>query len=206
MTILTTLLIFAIAYLLGSIPFGPMLGRLYGVDLMKVGSGSTGTTNVMRAMGFWAGILVLLGDIGKGVLSAYLALLFLHAPIFVVLAGIIAMLGHSHSIFIKFKGGKSAATGVGVVLVMSPQAFLIVVVIVVALIFLTRYQSVASLGGAAAAPVIMHYFHAPTEYVVMTAIASLFVWYKHMPNITRLVAGTENKISLTSSSKRTSRK
>ncbi len=196
--VLLTALIFIAAYLLGAIPFGPIMAYFHGVDLAKVGSGSTGTTNVIRAMGFWPGIVVLLCDIGKGVLATYLAVFYLHVPLLVVLSGIIAMIGHGHSVFIGFKGGKSAATGVGVLLVMSWHTFLIVLVIVVVLLVLTRYQSVATLVASAVAPVIMYYFQADNAYVVMTAVGTLFVWYKHIANIQRLISGTENKIGRSS--------
>ncbi|MBU0581002.1 MAG: glycerol-3-phosphate 1-O-acyltransferase PlsY [Candidatus Margulisbacteria bacterium] len=182
------------SYLIGSIPFGAMAGKIYGVNLLEKGSGSTGTTNVIRNIGFWPGLIVLLCDIGKGAFSAYLGLIVLHDPIYVVLAGIVAMVGHSHSIFLKFKGGKAAATGVGVLLIMNWQVFLIVAGIVILTLILTRYQSLASLLGSGATPVLLYFFETDLVYLVVAVLGVVFIWIKHIPNIKRLLAGTENKI------------
>ncbi|MFC1517697.1 glycerol-3-phosphate 1-O-acyltransferase PlsY [Candidatus Margulisiibacteriota bacterium] len=192
--IIKLLIVLSGAYLLGSIPFGALMGRLYGIDLLKKGSGSTGTTNVIRNIGLWQGLLVLVADILKGAAAAYLALQILGLPGYVVLSGIMAMIGHSHSIFIGFKGGKAAATGTGMILVISWQTFVIVFGIIVLVLVLTKYQSLASLIASGTVPFLLYYFKVDIVYVTLGVFAVAFVWYKHIPNIKRLLNGTENKL------------
>lgn len=186
--------VFIVAYLLGAIPFGAIIGKIYGVDLLKKGSGSTGTTNVMRNIGFWPGLFVLIADLAKGAGAAYLGLVVLGSPILVVFSGLFSMLGHSCSIFLGFKGGKAAATGVGVILVISWQAFLMVFAIAMLVVLITRYQSLASLLGAGITPFMLYLFKADIVYLWAVSLCVLFVWFKHIPNIKRLLAGTENKV------------
>jgi glycerol-3-phosphate acyltransferase PlsY len=190
------LLVLLGAYLLGSIPFGVIIGKLYGVNVLKVGSGSTGTTNVMRAVGFWPGLFVLLADMSKGAAATYLSSIILHDPLLVIISGFTAVFAHSCSPFIGFKGGKSAATGVGVILIISWQTFLIISIIVGLILYLSRYQSLATLIGSALTPVLMFLFGLDKTYILVTVAGVLFIWYKHIPNIKRLLAGTENKIGV----------
>jgi acyl phosphate:glycerol-3-phosphate acyltransferase len=124
----------------------------------------------------------------------------------VILSGFTAVFAHSHSLFIGFKGGKSAATGAGVVLVVSWQTFIIVSIIVMLILYLTRYQSLASLLGSSLAPVLMFLFGLDKTYILVTAAGVLFIWYKHIPNIKRLLAGEENKIGAKANTKRSRKK
>jgi acyl phosphate:glycerol-3-phosphate acyltransferase len=188
------LLVLTSAYLLGSISFGVIMGKIHGVDLLKKGSKSTGTTNAIRTMGLLPGLIVLAGDLLKGSAAAYIGLIVLQAPIWVILAGIFAMIGHSFSIFLKFKGGKSAATGVGIILIINWQVFLIITAIVILIIAATRYQSLGTLIGSCLTPVILYFFKSDPIYVYFTTLAVALIWVKHIPNIKRLLKGTENKI------------
>ena len=123
------------AYLLGSIPFGVLLAKLKHVDLRQHGSGNIGATNVARTLGKTAGILTLLGDCGKGYLAPWVAGLLLDTHWGIAMAGLMAFLGHIFSVFLKFKGGKGVATGLGVFLFLMPEAGLSsIVVFVISLI------------------------------------------------------------------------
>lgn len=188
-------LVFIICYLLGALPFGVIAAKFCGVDIFSVGSGSTGTTNVIRACGKKWGITVLVLDILKGTLATYLGMVTFSNEWLVVLCGILAMVGHSYSIFIKFKGGKAAATGVGLVLAINPSIFLFLAVMIIVIRQLTGYQSIASLIPALLAPFLFYYVNEPLPYLCLAVLGAAFIWLKHIPNIKRLLKGQENKIT-----------
>jgi glycerol-3-phosphate acyltransferase PlsY len=189
-----TILILISAYILGAIPFGVIAARICGVDIFKVGSGSTGTTNVIRACGKTWGIAVLVLDVLKGTAAMLLGIYFFpSSPLLAMGCGLLAIIGHSASVFIKFRGGKSAATGVGLLLAINWPIALLIGAIVFAVRQTTGYQSVASLIGALLAAILFT-IYSPT-YAGLVIIGALFVWIKHLENIKRLLAGTENKIT-----------
>lgn len=188
-------MILAIGYLIGSIPFGVLAAKVKGVDIFKIGSGSMGTTNVIRACGLGYGIAVLILDILKGYFSVLIALTYLTNEWLIVLTGLFAMIGHSRSIFIRFRGGKSAATGTGILLALNWQIFLIVALIVLFFRQTSGYQSVASLVGSFFAPVLFWLYKEPQAYTIVVALGAAFVWIKHIPNIKRLLSGQEGKIT-----------
>ncbi len=189
----------AVGYLLGSLPFGYLVARAHGVDIFKVGSGNPGATNVKRTLGAKAGNTVLVLDLLKGaVASAWPLLPQLAAPQPMVLAliGVVfATLGHSFSIFTKFRGGKGVATAAGGLVVLMPLACAIGGATWVMVFFAFRYVSLASLLAAAAviaASWLLSY------HVAISAIASVlgsFVILRHHENIRRLLNGTENKFA-----------
>ena len=189
----------AAGYLLGSLPFGYLVARAHGVDIFKVGSGNPGATNVKRTLGAKAGNTVLVLDLLKGaVASAWPLLPQLAAPQPMVLAliGVVfATLGHSFSIFTKFRGGKGVATAAGGLVVLMPLACAIGGATWVMVFFAFRYVSLASLLAAAAviaASWLLSY------HVAISAIASVlgsFVILRHHENIRRLLNGTENKFA-----------
>ncbi|MDR1997234.1 MAG: glycerol-3-phosphate 1-O-acyltransferase PlsY [Candidatus Margulisbacteria bacterium] len=193
--------VFLLAYLLGALPFGVIAARICGVDIFKVGSGSTGATNVIRACGKAWGLAVFTLDVLKGALAAYLGLLVFppdaapHNSWLIVLCGLLAMLGHAASIFIKFRGGKAAATGLGVALVLDWRIFIIAGLITLLIRQLSGYQSAASLGAGLAAVILFWIIPHPLAYQLLATAAVAFVWFKHLPNIQRLLAGTETKIT-----------
>lgn len=189
-------LVFPVAYLLGALPFGVIAAKICGVDIFKVGSGSTGTTNVIRACGKWWGLAVFILDVLKGTLAAYLGTLaFPDNPWLIVLCGILAMVGHAASIFIRFRGGKSAATGLGIALILNWQICLLAALLTLIVRQTTGYQSVATLSAGLTVVILFWLIPHPLAYQLLTTAAVVFVWIKHIPNIKRLLAGTENKIT-----------
>ena len=189
-----TSMLWLISYLLGAIPFSLIVSKFYKVDLLKSGSGNLGATNVYRTMGLKAAILVFALDATKGFIPVYLAQQFSPNPTIHILAGLIAILGHSLSIFVKFKGGKGAATGIGVLTALSPITAGILFPLAVTIILVTRYVSVATLMCSALAPILLFFFHAPRSYIYLTMVASIFIWYRHKANIRRLIQGLENRV------------
>ena len=187
-------LIFLASYLIGAIPFGVIAAKICGVDLFKIGSGSTGTTNVIRACGKRWGLVVLILDLLKGTAATLLGLMFFTNNWLIVACGALAMIGHSYSVFIKFRGGKAAATGIGVLLALNWKLFLIIAVGTILIRQISGYQSLASLGGSGLAVILFLYFKQPIEYSALVILGSVFVWLKHLANIKRLLQGTESKI------------
>ena len=186
-------LVFLFAYLLGSIPFGVVLAKFKGVDLRKHGSGNIGATNVNRTLGKAAGILTLLGDCGKGYLAAWVAGQLLETPWGIAGAGLMAFLGHIFSIFLKFKGGKGVATGLGVFLYLMPEAALSSMGVFALSLALTRYVSVSSILAAISIPGLGIYFGASGPFISVAAAAAIITSIRHHENIQRLIDGTESK-------------
>ena len=194
--ILAFVAMFVFAYLVGAIPFGVVVGKLfYGVDVRKHGSGNVGTTNVFRVLGKKAGVVVLVCDMLKGFIPAFIAAQFFNpwAAIFIAAAPVV---GHMFSIFLKGRGGKGVATGAGVVLALVPLAFLIILVIWLTLVVTTRYVSVASLVASFLVPVLVIAFGHPLPYEIAAVLVSIIVWWAHRGNISRLVHGTESRVKL----------
>jgi acyl phosphate:glycerol-3-phosphate acyltransferase len=181
------------AYLLGSIPFGVLLAKFKGVDLRQHGSGNIGATNVNRTLGKTAGILTLFGDCGKGYLAAWVAGQLLEAQWGVAVAGLMAFLGHVFSIFLKFKGGKGVATGLGVFLYLIPGAGLSSIGVFAVSLAFTRYVSVSSILAAISIPWLGIYFQAPGPSIYVATAAAIITAIRHHENIQRLVDGTESK-------------
>jgi len=189
------LLIIVSAYLIGSLPFGYWIGLIRGKNILQEGSRSTGTTNVIRVVGKPWGILTLLLDIAKGYLAVYLASIIIAAPLSVVLAGILAIVGHSKSIFIGFRGGKSAATGMGLILFLNWKAFLIIGLLVFIVRQMSGYQSLATITGAVLMPIALFLYQDPLEYLFLTILGGVWILVKHIPNIKRLIKGEELRIT-----------
>lgn len=181
------------AYLVGSIPFGVVIGRaFFGVDPRSVGSGNIGAANALRALGKTGAALVLFGDAVKGIAPTALAAHWLHAPPAIVAAtGLATIVGHNWSIFLKFGGGKGVATGLGVVVVLSWQAAAIFGAVWLAALFVTRYASLSSMLANASVPISLWALRAPAAYIVYSIVALALVLWRHEQNIRRLVAGTE---------------
>lgn len=193
------LLVSVIAYLIGSIPTGYIIVKLFtGQDIRTIGSGSTGATNVKRVMGKKWFFIVMLLDAFKGALPVILTAVFATAlyeyGVLPVVASVFAILGHSKSIFLNFTGGKSVASGVGTLLALNWQAGLIIAGIWGIVTWISKYVSLGSIVALALAPVIMWLLNAPSAYIIYALIAGLYVIYLHRENIKRLRAGTENKV------------
>lgn len=181
-------------YFIGSIPFSYIVGRLWaGIDIRQYGSGNVGMTNVWRNAGPAAGLLAFAGDYGKGVLGILLARHY-GGDLLVALTGLMVMVGHSWPIFLGFKGGKLVATGVGVITAISPPVGIITMLIWLAVAGLSRYVSFASIIAVAAIPFLMLAYHLELPFLVLGVFAAIFVVYKHIPNLRRILSGKEPKI------------
>jgi glycerol-3-phosphate acyltransferase PlsY len=185
-----------VGYLMGAIPMGYLVAKLfYKKDITQEGSGNTGGTNVMRLCGKTAGLAVYALDFIKAALPVLLFKFLFPQNAWLHLAvGVLAIVGHSKSIFLGFKGGKSAMSSLGVIFALSPFSALILGVLSVILILSTRLVSVASLTGAFLAPILMYLLGSPKPYVGFGVVACVLVFLRHRDNIKRLLAGTENKI------------
>lgn len=201
-----------IAYLLGSIPTGYLAVKLIkGIDIREVGSGSTGATNVLRTLGKGPGAFVLVVDCMKGVMAiAVVYFLFqyienhslvpatvnptLWQPWVVTLAGLASVLGHSKSIFLGFTGGKSVATGLGILLAMNWQVGLATAGVFAVVVAISRIVSLSSIASAIAVSIVMLLLHQPLPYFLFAISAGLYVIFRHRSNIQRLLAGTEPKL------------
>lgn len=183
-----------LAFIFGSIPFGYVIGKLKGVDVRQHGSGNIGATNVSRVLGKKYGALVLFLDALKGALPV-LILKILGFPLeYQVLSGFFAILGHCFSPFLKFKGGKGVATGLGVFLVVSPKITLVAFFIFLLVFFLTRYVSLSSITAALSYPVIFKLFGKPSDFTSLLIFLTAFVVVgKHYQNIIRLLKGEEKR-------------
>ena len=193
------LFLILVGYLLGSLPFGLMAGRLVkGVDVRDFGSGSTGSTNVQRTVGTPTAVVVLLLDTAKSVLAVLLARLFSDAPGVEVAAALAAIAGHNWPVFIGFKGGRGIAPGVGGLLILSPVSGLIALAVGLPTIALWRYVSLGSLLGGAAGVITLTFLSLvgaePTVYIWYGAIGLTMVVARHKDNIERLVRRQEHKL------------
>jgi acyl phosphate:glycerol-3-phosphate acyltransferase len=180
-----------LAYLLGSVPTGYIIGSFAGVDVRRAGSGNVGATNVARVLGKQRGALTLAIDVGKGWLAVFLALQVGVSLLWVVLAGTAVFLGHLYPIFLRFDGGKGVATALGVFLALAPQAVLVLLVIFAAVIGASRIVSLGSLSAALAAPMVFWLFDFPAMVVAMVGFIAVMTAWRHRSNIQRLFAGTE---------------
>lgn len=200
---LVYILLFLVAYLLGSFPTGYLAARiLKGIDIREQGSGSIGATNILRTLGKGPAIAVLLIDAAKGalaILAAHWAYTFsgleeLSLPWLVALAGLAAVFGHSWPIWLNFKGGKSVATSLGILLAMSWQVGLGTLGVFAVVLAISRIVSLSSIAGAIAVSALMFLLHQPLPYQLFAIAAGIYVIWRHRSNIQRLLAGTEPQI------------
>lgn len=191
-----------IGYLLGSIPFGYLIVRAKaGADVRETGSGGTGATNVTRRAGRWAGVLTLLLDAVKGAAAVWIATEMLGdtepKQLWIAAAGVAAVLGHCFPLWLGFRGGKGVATAIGVYLVLGWFPLLFSIVLLILVIFFTRYVSLGSIIAFVSLPFFI-WLTVPRRYpvnilVISAAAIAAIVVFKHRENISRLLAGTENK-------------
>lgn len=186
--------ILILSYLLGAIPNGLIFGKLiWKKDLRRFGSGNIGATNAWRVIGKQAGILIFLLDFLKGALSVVLAKVFVGSALVMVAAGLLAILGHTFSIFLNLRGGKGVATGLGVIAMMMPKVTAIVFLTWLIIFLVTRYVSVASIIAAALTPILAIVFGEPIEFIIFGLLAAAFIIFRHKENISRLKSGRENR-------------
>ncbi len=188
-------LLVAVAYLVGSIPFGMVVAKAAGkgVDLRKVGSGNIGATNVARSLGKGAGAVTLLLDAGKAVFALALTDFVTggSSSMWLALAGGAAFLGHVFPVYLRFKGGKGVATAMGVVAYLSPVTLVVLLAVFAAVVYLTRFVSLGSLCAAVGLPVMMAVLEGPRSYLNLALLIAFVVFYTHRENIHRLLAGQE---------------
>jgi glycerol-3-phosphate acyltransferase PlsY len=197
-----TIILVVVAYLAGSIPVGAIVARwVGGPDLRSVGSGRTGGTNALRALGRkWAAVVVA-GDLLKGAIPVLVARSVTGEPLVEVLCGVAAVTGAIWSVFAGFRSGRGVGTGVGTMLVIQPVAVLLAAPVFIGAILLTRYVSLGSLlGSAAMVPamllVLLVVPDTPLPYVLYSAVGAALIWLAHADNIDRLLHGTERKFDL----------
>lgn len=185
----------AIGFLLGSIPFGLLWGRLVrGVDVRQHGSGNLGATNVYRVLGPTHGLIVLLLDVMKGGAAVLLARRLAAGEPIAIASGLCAVLGHMFSPWVKFRGGKGVATGLGIWLFLVPIASGVVLAIWGIVLALTRRVSVASLAASAAlVPIVILVTRGEARALLasLSVLTALLVWFRHRGNIDRLARGEE---------------
>jgi glycerol-3-phosphate acyltransferase PlsY len=187
------LVAFASGYLLGSIPFGLVITRLAGTqDIRAIGSGSIGATNVLRTGRKSLAAATLIADALKGTL-AVLLMAWWCGPECGLIAGAGAFVGHLFPVWLKFRGGKGIATGLGILLAVSWKVALVVMAIWLAVAVATRYSSVASLIASVAAPIVLWFIGTPPEALLFLVLAAL-TFFMHRGNIARLMNGTESRI------------
>lgn len=202
------ILIILLAYLLGSVPIGYIVGKVFfKKDIRQSGSGNIGATNALRNFGTGTGLIVLALDLLKGFLVVKLAAsIFPSSNLIIVLCGVFAVIGHVFPIYLGFKGGKGVATAGGVFLALAPIPLLITILCFITITWITRYVSVGSILSA-----ICFHILALSEQVirntnniamvVFTTLIVLLLIYKHQDNLSRLLNGTENRISFKKSGK-----
>jgi glycerol-3-phosphate acyltransferase PlsY len=196
-----------LGYFLGSIPSGFLMAKTRGIDIRAIGSGNIGATNVFRALGTPAGIIVLLADAFKGWAAvallanlvcdwAYPAAGAQAREWYRIVAGLAAVLGHNYTCWLYFKGGKGIATSAGVLVALVPWALLIILGIWIIVFALTRYVSLASIAASAALPFATWISGCSSTLIIITSAMTVLAIYKHKSNIQRLLQGTENRIGV----------
>jgi glycerol-3-phosphate acyltransferase PlsY len=188
------LFLVAFAYLLGSVPVGLIVSRLFGgQDPRGAGSGNIGATNIARTMGKVPGIVTLVGDALKGFVPTVWALGSFESPWAVVFVALAAFLGHLFPLYLGFKGGKGVATALGIFLALTPWSVALAGCLFAAILWKWRMVSLGSVSAAAALPLLTAFGGNPAAVTLLAiTVAALVVW-KHWANIERVLAGTENR-------------
>ena len=188
------LLVLLLAYLFGSIPAGVVVARAYGVDIRKVGSGNIGATNVLRALGWGPALVVAFFDVFKGGIAVLIARALGLADWLLGGVALMAVLGHNHSVFLGFKGGKGVATSFGTLLFLDPVLALWTFPIGVSVMLITRYVSARSLAGGVAAFVLSLGLSRPPWEVATVFLMAALIFWTHRENLKRLQEGTERRL------------
>lgn len=205
--------LFILSFFIGSIPTGAIIAKIKGVNLRNIGSGNIGATNVLRAMGKEAAIITLVGDIAKGIIPVFITrhLLsgidiqtthfagidaYITKPQILIegVAGLFAILGHNYSVFLKFKGGKGVATSFGVILAVSPHVAVITATIWMFTLARSGYSSLSALLSFGLLPLSIFIADRSNEKIIITAIIAILIFIRHIPNIKRLINGTESRV------------
>jgi len=193
------LLVLPLCYILGSIPWGYLITKASsGVDIRQMGSGSIGSTNVLRTSGPKLAIIVFLLDVGKGLLAIFLAKAASSEISLHVAAGLLILIGHNWPVFAGFKGGRGIAPGAACALLMVPLAFAFGIAIFAILVYLYRYVSLGSLVAITAIFIFLLVqvlvTNTPPVYLIFVGVADLMIFWQHRGNLRRLITGTEHKL------------
>ena len=198
MPVVELLAVVFLAYLIGSCPVGYLVGRFWGVNVLTWGSGRTGGTNVWRAAGPVPALITGALDVAKGAIAVWLAGQLTGYPAAEALAGAAVILGHNHSIFLKFRGGAGVGTSLGALGAIYMPAAIALVVVLVAIAAITRYASVGSLVVSTLMPIILLVLAVSgvlsMTYVLYGLMAWVIIVLAHRPNIRRLIQGTERRL------------
>jgi acyl phosphate:glycerol-3-phosphate acyltransferase len=191
---LQMLLFVVLGYLLGTIPTGYLVGRVRGVDVRKAGSGNIGATNVLRAVGPWAAVVVVVVDPLKGILAVALPSALGVDPWIVAATALATVLGNTYNVFLRFRGGKGVATSFGVFLVVDPLVTMLAVAVFAITLWTARYVSLASVSAVATAPLLVIARGADFVDLLLAFTVASIVIVRHADNITRLQAGVERRL------------
>jgi glycerol-3-phosphate acyltransferase PlsY len=182
-------------YLLGAVPYGVIVGKIArGIDIRDYGSGNIGASNVLRTLGRGPAFVVFFLDTIKGTAAVVLCSALGMKPWLVVTGGVLSIIGHSFSVFLRFRGGKGVATSLGMIIGLNPIIAAVAFGFWLVIVGVTRFISVGSILAAASVPAMMFVWDEPREYQAVALVAALLIVIKHAPNIKRLIAGTETRI------------
>ena len=183
-----------LGYVLGAVPIGYLVGRAFGVDVRRVGSGNIGTANVLRAAGKWAAILTLFGDMLKGFVPVVLATVLVGSEWLHAAVALAAIAGHCWPVFLRFKGGKAVATGAGTSIGLAPLVGLGLFAFWWAVVLVSRYTSLGAIAVMVVSPFAFALTGQPLPYVLYTLVGGALVLYRHRENARALMKGTERKV------------
>jgi len=189
------LLVLVGCYLLGAIPFGVLVGKVArGIDIREFGSGNIGASNVLRTLGVGPALLVFVLDTAKGTAAVVACRALKMEPWIVVMGGVLSIVGHSFSVFLRFRGGKGVATSLGMIIGLNPMIAGIAFGLWLVIVGLTRIISVGSMLAAISVPAMMFAWEKHVEYQAIAVMAATLILVKHRSNVKRLLAGTEPRI------------
>ena len=201
MDLILKISILCLCYLLGSFPTGFLIGKyLKNIDLRKIGSGSTGATNVLRNVGKWPALFVFIIDVLKGFIAVKISYVFISESIYEVLAGSLAVSGHIWPIWLKGKGGKAVATGLGIFIALSWQVGLASFGIFLLVLSFSKFVSLSSITASFLLPVFMFLYLGKMDhpYFIFSVLVAILIIGKHKTNILRIIKGLEPKIKVKS--------
>ncbi|MEW6686407.1 MAG: glycerol-3-phosphate 1-O-acyltransferase PlsY [Candidatus Edwardsbacteria bacterium] len=195
------ILLFLLSFASGSVPFAYLIGLFYGVDIRKKGSGNVGATNVFRTVGTFPGIIALALDILKGLLPVILARSFEFVPLWQILIGLMAVIGHCFTPFLKFRGGKGVATSAGVFLGLAPLATIGVAIVWILAVLIGRYISLGSIIAGISLPIFISVISKIRQeqnwiLLIFASFVSILIILRHVPNLKRLMRGSEPKVKI----------
>jgi glycerol-3-phosphate acyltransferase PlsY len=183
-----------VGYLLGSLNSSLIVGKFYGIDVRKHGSGNAGTTNTLRTLGKKAALFVLAGDMLKGILAYLIGFYLSGQPIGGMIGGLSAIIGHNWPVYFGFKGGRGVLTSLAVLLMMDWKIALLLLGVFIIIVAIARYVSLGSIISAALFPVLSLILDRSIQQIILSAIIGLMIIILHKDNIKRLLSGTENKL------------